>query len=243
VAPATTAAQAGGKGLPPVPNGLIVPSDGRRSRRGKAGGRGAKILIGLVIAALLAAGGALFWRQTRSHQSVAPTSLPTRDLVAELLVKAVPAGYTRQPDSVGDTGPSDLAKAIRDDAAPGAQVALTQDGFLHGYQRLWSTTDKQHDLVVILYHFRTAAGATAYIQRMVALSKILTKAAPTPFSVTGIPAAVGSQGADSGGQAAEAYFTRGVYAVGILAHGPVATELAPVAQQMATAQYSLLPAG
>jgi hypothetical protein len=241
-APTTPPVGGQGKSPPPAPNGLIVPSDGRRSRSGKAGRRGAKILIGLVIAALLAAGGAVFWKQTHPNKSVATTVQPTRDLVADRLVKAVPAGYAQRPDSAGETGPSDLAKAVRDDGAPGAQAALTQDGFLHGYRRLWSTADK-HDLLVVLYHFRTAAGATAYVQRMAALSRAGTKPAPAALAVTGIPGSVGWQGTTSAGQVAAAYFARGVYAVGVLVDGPVASGLAPIAQQMAVAQYSLLPAG
>src|SRR5438132_12335493 len=52
--------------------------------------------------------------------------------LATLLIADLPAGYIQQPDTVGDTGPSDLAKAARDDGKPDAAGALTADRFLAG---------------------------------------------------------------------------------------------------------------
>jgi hypothetical protein len=36
------------------------------------------------------------------------------------VISSVPVGFVAQPDAVGDTGPSDLAKAARDDGQPDA---------------------------------------------------------------------------------------------------------------------------
>ena len=54
-----------------------------------------------------------------------------------LVISSVPVGFVAQPDAVGDTGPSDLAKAARDDGQPDALQALRAEGFVRGYQRLW----------------------------------------------------------------------------------------------------------
>ena len=96
---------------------------------------------------------------------------------------------------------------------------------------------------MILYHFRTAAGASSYSHRM---TSDPTAGAPTPpatMTIPGIPGAVGLSGADADGPTAEAVFTRGTYSVGVFTRGPVAATVQSVAQQVAAAQYALLPAG
>ena len=82
--------------------------------------------------------------------------------MAKLLITSVPSGYAQQPDSVGDTGPSDLAKAIRDDGSPDARAVLTQDGFVVGYQRLWRTADKR-EIIVFLFTAKYAASAPIFL--------------------------------------------------------------------------------
>ncbi|MDQ1418185.1 MAG: hypothetical protein QOJ52_147 [Acidimicrobiaceae bacterium] len=229
---------------PATPNGHIVPTDGRRSRSGRAGRRSLKVLAVVVVVALLGAGGTYFWKQTHKPKSTptVPAAVASRDPLLRLLVTAVPAGYTVQPDSVGDTGPSDLTKAAHDDGAPDAQAILTATGFLHGYQRMWATADQSQKLVVFIYHFRSAAGATSYVQRMVAAAKA-TKPAPTSFPVPGIPGALGLTGIDGGTHTAAAVFTQGVYAVQVDTGGPAAGPVVQVAQHIASAQFALLPAG
>src|ERR671924_63589 len=58
--------------------------------------------------------------------------------LAKALEIAVPEGYILQPDQVGDTGPSDLEKAVRDDGEDDAREVLTRTRFVRGYQRMWS---------------------------------------------------------------------------------------------------------
>jgi hypothetical protein len=228
-------------GKPETNDGVIVPTDGRRSR----GGRGRRFLITLVIVALLAGAGALAWKQTHPTGTTpaATTGTSVTDLLGARLVTAVPAGYVQQADAIGHTGPSDLTKAAHDDGAPDAHDVLVQAGFLHGYQRLWITADKQWQLLVTLYHFRTAAGASAYSQRVAAAASANVKPAPASFAVAGIPGAVGLSAADGTTQSAEAVFTRGIYSVAVVAHGPDAPVVQSVVQQVAAAQYALLPPG
>ena len=236
---ATVAAKHRGK--PEANDGVIVPTDGRRSR----GGRSRRFLITLVIVALLAGAGAVAWKQTHPTGTTAnaTTGALVTDPLAARLVKAVPAGYVQPADTVGHTGPADLTKAVQNDGAPDAHDVLVQAGFLHGYQRLWITADKQRQILVTLYHFRTAAGATAYSQRLAAAASANVKPAPTSLAVAGIPGAVGLSAADGTTQSAEAVFTRGIYSVTVVAHGPVAPAVQSVVQQVAAAQYALLPPG
>lgn len=83
------------------------------------------------------------------------------------LVSAVPDGFVRLPDDVGDTGPSDLEKAVRDDLDPDAREVLVELRFRRGYQRQWANAD-DHRLIVFLYEFCDEAGAEGYLDDTVA---------------------------------------------------------------------------
>ena len=221
---------------PPAGSPFIVPGDGRRVARGR---RGRKVLGFVLVLALAAGGGYGFVYWQRNHKKV--TNTASSDPVGALILRSVPAGYNQQADPVGDTGPSDLAKAVKDDGGSDAQSALTHDGFVHGYQRLWSTADAKNSLVAFLYQFSSPAGAKAYAAREVTS---LTSGSPTPtrFSVSGIPGAVGLQGPDGdGGNVAAITFTRGSYTAQVEVDAPSASGLAKLAQQEALAQYNQLP--
>ena len=223
----------------PVANGLIVPTDGRRSK----GRRHPRLRVALLITALLAGGGAAYWKVSQKPTSPTTNALrPGRDLVADLLVNAMPPGYTPQADPTGTNGPVDLAKAVERDGGPDAVAFLGQAGFQHGYQRSWTRPDKQ-DLVVVIYHFRTAAGAAAYAARSVAKEAATVKPAPAAFAVAGVPAATGVTTTVGADHAALVTFTRGRYAVSVSASGPAATGQTAAATQVAVAQFALLPAG
>jgi hypothetical protein len=102
----------------------------------------------------------------------------------EALMVSDVAGFEQQTDDVGDTGPSDLAKAISDDGEDDAEQVLTDLGFRRGYQRLWSN-EADEEIVVFLYEFCDAAGAAAYGTRG---SGLLTASglAVTPFETGGV---------------------------------------------------------
>ncbi|HEX3540994.1 MAG TPA: hypothetical protein VHT75_11195 [Acidimicrobiales bacterium] len=223
---------------PPVANGLIVPTDGRRSK----GRRHPQLRVALLIAVLLAGGGAAYWKISQKASSPpAGTARPGRDLVAELLVKAVPAGYAPQPDTTGANGAVDLAHAVAADRGSDAAAFLGQAGFLHGYQRSWTGPDHQK-LVVVIYHFRTAAGAASFAARSVATATATVKPAPAPFAVSGVPAAAGLTGTIGADHVSSVTFGRGRYAVSVSSSGPVATGQAATVTQVAAAQFALLPA-
>lgn len=123
------------------------------------------------------------------------SSRPSRFAALEArLISHVPRGFIRQPDSVGDTGPSDLAKAIRDDGTPDARTRLTRDRFVRGYQRLWMNSS--HDQVIaFLYQFATPTGASDYfrysVQQFQTATLKTTQGATVRtrrFAVPGLPA-------------------------------------------------------
>jgi hypothetical protein len=148
----------------------------------------------------------------------APSGRPTPASFAALealLVSQVPAGYEVQPDDVGDTGPSDLAKAIRDDGRPGAARALKSEGFVRGYQRLWMN-DADDQIIAFIYQFATSSGARAEYDRNTAQLTVIEPSARR-FAVPGMPAR------DTTGAAA--HTDEGYAAVVIAISGPLVMQI------------------
>jgi len=154
--------------------------------------------------------------------------------LATLLITDLPAGYVQQPDTVGDTGPSDLAKAARDDGKPDATSALTADGFQAGYQRLWATVDHSQQIVVYLYAFRAPAGATAYEKRGITDDENDPQSRAVPFPVSSIPGATGLASAQSP-TVALVVFAKGSYVVQVVTTTPTGSR--SLAEQLAGRQY------
>ena len=153
------------------------------------------------------------------------------------LLKNIPSGYEQEDDRVGDTGPSDFAKAVRDDGSDNAEELLTKEGFVAGYQRLW-TRGPDDSIVDFVYQFKTAAGAQATVQRMVtAAAQGDETNTVTEFTVTGVPGARGFAAHSSEGDAVIVAFARGVYALQIVVNGADAN--ATVANSLAAQQYQL----
>lgn len=140
------------------------------------------------------------------------------------------AGYTREADDVGDTGPSDLEKAIRDDGEDGAREALVN--FVAGYQRLWTKGD--NEIVVFLYQFTSADGASKYAKRWTDGSDGST----AEFAVAGIAGAKGFTSTDDEEPGAAIVFTRGVYLVQLVMSGTDGSEAN--ATRLAKAQFDRL---
>ena len=177
--------------------------------------------------------------QGQSHPPVSPSAGAAA--LASKLTVAVPAGYVQQPDSVGDTGPSDLAKAARDDGQPDATQALTADGFVAGYQRLWQKGDNQ--IVDFLYQFSAPSGAGAYLQRSLAdLARGENGVTPSRFAVGGVPGAAGfsesAPASNGGGSAFVVVFAKGPYLAQVVVSGPDAS--AGAVTSLASQQYGRL---
>jgi hypothetical protein len=148
--------------------------------------------------------------------------------MASLLITSVPPGYQQAPDSVADTGPSDLDKAASDDGAPDARQVLVSAQFVAGYQRLWQSGENR--IIVAIYRFGSPSGAATYLARTKA-----TNAVPDPGTqLTPFPIA-----AISGSQGLLATSTDGHDALATFAiHGTEATP--SVASTLSLEQYQRL---
>ena len=160
--------------------------------------------------------------------------------LAKALDISVPDGYMLQPDEVGETGPSDIDKASRDDGGDDARDVLTRARFVRGYQRMWSRSETD-DFVVYLYQFADNAGAAEYTNRLAADA---TK--PTPgvtistFTVPAINGAVGVNASDPTFASSSVTFVKGPYSVQVAVSGKTPTGLQPFAAALAEEQYSRL---
>lgn len=171
----------------------------------------------------------------------AATSSPAAKSLAELskaLEISVPDGYLRQPDEVGDTGPSDLDKAIADDGAEDAREVLTRTRFLRGYQRMWSRGEGD-EIVSYVYQFADNAGAAEYTKRLTADFGAQTAGvAIALFDVPAIDGAVGVNGSDPTFATSSVTFVKGPYSVQMVVNGPSPTGLETLATALAEEQYS-----
>jgi len=160
-----------------------------------------------------------------------------------LLIANVPKGFTRQADDVGDTGPSDLAKAIRDDDDPRAGKAFRAERFLRGYQRLW-VGPKQSEILVFVYQFATAAGAKHDFERDKAALQAEQPPGSKTFSIPGFPAATSTAilGTSTDTSAAIALFTVGPYNAQVVSHGTDPAGLQQQTTKLATDQRNRLRA-
>ena len=157
--------------------------------------------------------------------------------LARLLLNGLPPGYQQAPDSAGQTGPSDLAKAADDDGGPAAKQVLMFDQFVAGYQRMWTRGNSQ--IIEFLYEFGTPRGAVAYGERQLAGDATAPSGDQlTPFAVPNIPGARGFAISGSDGPADVVLFTRAGFLVQIVINGTDAS--APAAATLAAEQYNRL---
>ena len=157
----------------------------------------------------------------------------------EALDLAVPDGFVRQPDAVGDTGPSDLEKAIRDDGGDDARDILTKSRFVQGYQRMW--TRSGDEIVSYVYQFADTAGAVEYTNRLNSDSLAPTEGVSiSPFDVPDITGAVGVNTSEPTLASSSVTFVKGPYSVEIVVSGPTPTGLEALVTALAEEQYSRL---
>ena len=181
-----------------------------------------------------------------SGSSPAATSITraapsSADELAALLIADVPSGFVVQPDTVGDTGPSTLAKAAKDDGDPDASQRLTEEGFIRGYQRLWQDSG-HHRIVVFLYQFASATGAGQdYDRSHPKLQATAPKDAVT-FALAGLQAdkSGGLMGTTASNGIAVADFTADVYNVRIEVSGTNLEQLQQRVTQLAAEQLERL---
>lgn len=164
------------------------------------------------------------------------TSSPETDALVPRLLAELPPGYEQQPDSVGDTGPSDLEKAVRDDGKPDAREVLDANGFVAGYQRLW-TKDEDGTIIDFVYRFSGPDGAVHYRDRT--LDSFTEESDTTELPLPDVPGAVGIRVTEDDEQTAVVFVTRGGFLGQVVVIGPdAATDAVPVA--LARQQYERL---
>ena len=172
---------------------------------------------------------------------------PPQPQIADLILTNGPAGFVRQPDEVGDTGPTNLAKAADDDNSADAHEALVSAGFDTGYQRLWTNVDQAGSTLnqdyLFVYRFKSPEGAQAWAQHW--QTTLLTTNGKTKvqsFVPDLIPGAVGISAVSAKqGSTGVVLFTKDQYAVQALVVGGPGVNQSSAADDIAYAQYQQLP--
>jgi hypothetical protein len=158
------------------------------------------------------------------------TASPETEALVPRLLTEVPAGYEQQPDNVGDTGPSDFEKAVRDDGSPDAREVLEADGFVAGYQRLW-TKDEEGTIIDFVYRFSAPSGAEHYRDRTLASFREETEGAEVrELTVPDVPGARGVHIVEDDEHTAVVFVTRDGILGQVVVIGPdAATDTVPAA--------------
>ena len=157
------------------------------------------------------------------------------------IVSKPPSGFVHQADDVGDTGPSDIAKAIRDGESADGGKDLRAEGFVRGYQRLWIGPGHAQ-IIVFVNQFGSHAGARRNFGRV--RKDFDTKPPPgiRKFTVSFLPApqVIAAAGTDKSDSASIIEFTSGVFGVQIVCNGPALSGLQARSVAIAENQYQRL---
>jgi hypothetical protein len=179
-------------------------------------------------------------KSTAEGQVTGPKVAKSFDDLSKALDISVPDGYVRAPDNVGDTGPSDLEKAVADDGEDDARDVLTRTHFVRGFQRMWGRAEND-EIVSYVYQFADHAGAVEYTNRLTADAGTPTSGVTiATFPVPAIDGAVGLNGSDTTFATSSVTFVKGPYSVQVVANGATPTGLQSLATALAEEQYSRL---
>lgn len=139
-----------------------------------------RILLGVLVSVLMLSGCSSKNDSTSEKsvdakkKEVTTTTTIESDPVGKLIITDVPKEFKVMDDDYGDTGPSDLAKAVRDDSPDSDETvkdSMVADGFVHGYQRLWQVDSDDRQIIVFLYEFKKEDGANSFVKRHDQVSK------------------------------------------------------------------------
>ena len=162
---------------------------------------------------------------------------PAVDLEA-LLSRRVPSGFRLTSFDEGDTGPSDLEKAVRDDELPDAREVLTRAGFVAGFQHLW-VNSSDDEIILFLYLFRDNAGAVQYRDRTLADIRTGLTADVSAFDA-GVPDSAAFEGSDEETAGAVVLFVKGPYVMQIVSSAKQGEDVVARITPLAKEQYSRL---
>jgi hypothetical protein len=157
-----------------------------------------------------------------------------------LMVSEVPTGYVLQPDDVGDTGPSDLDKAARDQGEDPAEsrAFLEEAGFRRGYQRLWLDPERRR-IIVFVYEFTDRAGALSQLDEASELAE--AQGIVATGSIEGILGSTVLHAPAPLGATAAGMFVKGSSAVQVIADGDTRAEAESILTRVARDQFDRLP--
>ena len=177
---------------------------------------------------------------TPTTGAVSTTGAKSTEELSKALDISVPDGYLLQPDDVGDTGPSDLEKAVNDDGEDDAREVLTRTRFVRGYQRMWSRSEDD-EIIAYVYQFADNAGAVEYTNRLTADSGAPTDGVTIEkFTVPSINGSIGVNGSDPTFATSSVTFVKGPYSVQMVVNGSSPTGLQSMVTALAEEQYSRL---
>ena len=164
--------------------------------------------------------------------------------VGRLLPSEFLAGWARLDDAAANAGAFDLARQATHDLAPDARVALTRDGFVAGFVRVWTRDRDGAVLVIEVYEFADPQGATDYSLRIHSTSVPVNNraAAASTFVIQDIPNAYADTQSVAGLTYATITYPRTRYLVVASASGRGATmaDLAAASDAAARTQYARL---
>jgi hypothetical protein len=197
-----------------------------------------RVGVAVVIVTVLAGACSSSSSKPTAVARVAPRS--AAELEARVLSKG-PAGFVRQAEDVGDTGPSDLAKAARDEGTANAEELLRSEGFVRGYQRLWIGPSHEQ-LIVFVYQFGSPAGVRHFFARQTKdlATKPLRGAHKFPVAFLPPAQAVGIAGANADSAAAVIRLRSGVFVVQVICNDSTLPGLQSRALAVAESQYRRL---
>ncbi len=161
--------------------------------------------------------------------------------LAKKLVSSID-GYEIQPDSVGDTGPSDLDKTV-DDTGGGNEIRtqLTVDDFVVGYQRYFAKSSGDRDIVVFAYQFGDPAGAKNFVATIIEIAlEPKGGVTPKPLSAPDIPDAKGFQQTSDGVMSQTVMYAKGDYVAMVMTNAPEGDSSSSTVLDIAKQQYDLL---
>jgi hypothetical protein len=206
----------------PPQGALIVPDNGHRRTNVR---RITRFVPWLLVVAVLAGAGALYWKDKHPTGSTTPNPVSTR--LAALLV-ATP-GFTATQVQTTASRPWIVTNG-----------SATSPGFVAGVERQFlNTAVPAQQAWVYVLQFQTPAQSAAYAAQVAATFTAPTK---TSFSTPGVPGAMGSSNQVKAVLFTHDVFTRGTYMVDIVLSGPASNGVVPQAQALAHSQYAAIPA-
>lgn len=161
--------------------------------------------------------------------------------IERLLISRVPPGFVVAPEATTDTGPTDLATAVRHQGGTAEiRTFFEENGFNGGYQRLW-VDPANHELLVFLYQYSSSEGAKAQSRQIEESIRANEDAATLRTFFPDTPGSIGLLAPQRNVWIAAVLFAKGDYWAMIRLAGPDGDAVRTQAAELAQAQWDRLP--